>query len=597
MEAFYIYIVKVNMAIAVFYFLYRMLFNRDTFLGIRRFFLLTIIGLAFTYPFITLSAWLESREPLQAVVIDYTNFFVAAEAEVVAESVFTFENVLWGVYIAGFLFLTVRLAIQFISLLQMGMKGRRVEWSGTQVIALQEKTAPFSFFGWIFVNPACHDDRELEEIIAHEKAHVYQRHSLDMLAGEILCILFWFNPAVWLARYEIRQNLEFLADKDVVKSGYNRKNYQYHLLRLSHQSVATQIVNNFNVSQLKKRIAMMNKKKTSRLGLMKYALLLPVTGLLVLSGSAEAVIRVANKAVENALPAAEEVTMKGRVIDENGKPMGGVSVIINSENIGTSTDSEGRFSIQGNEADVLVFSFVGKASQKVTIRDGGKDLEVIMRTVPTRLNDLVVVGYAQEKKSDKKVGEETVFVVVEDMPSFPGGDRELMSFLARNVKYPVKSQENGVEGQVLVSFVVGKDGKVRDQKIVRGVDAALDKEALRVVGVMPDWKPGKQRGQAVDVMFTLPVDFRLAGGDDGMSGKTGLAESPTSLSDSNILRLNGLSKVLIIVDGKEMPAGYDLKNVKHDTIESITVLKDETSIRIYGEKGREGVIVITTKKK
>ncbi|MCQ5178192.1 hypothetical protein NE693_16470, partial [Faecalibacterium prausnitzii] len=83
--------------------------------------------------------------------------------------------------------------------------------------------------------------------------------------GEILCIFFWFNPVVWLLRKEIRQNLEFLADEQVVNSGYNRKNYQYHLLRLSHQSTAVPIVNNFNVSQLKKRIIMMNKKKTSRI--------------------------------------------------------------------------------------------------------------------------------------------------------------------------------------------------------------------------------------------------------------------------------------------------------------------------------------------
>ena len=115
-----------------------------------------------------------------------------------------------------------------------------------------------------------------------------------MLLGEILCIFFWFNPVVWLLRKEIRQNLEFLADEQVVNSGYNRKNYQYHLLRLSHQSTAVPIVNNFNVSQLKKRIIMMNKKKTSRIGLLKYAFLLPVTGLLILAGNARAVTDLAS---------------------------------------------------------------------------------------------------------------------------------------------------------------------------------------------------------------------------------------------------------------------------------------------------------------
>ena len=94
--------------------------------------------------------------------------------------------------------------------------------------------APFSFFHWVFLNPEDYSDRERKEILTHEKTHVEQWHSVDMLLGEVLCILFWFNPFVWLLRRDIRQNLEFLADRKVVESGYDRKNYQYHLLRLSH---------------------------------------------------------------------------------------------------------------------------------------------------------------------------------------------------------------------------------------------------------------------------------------------------------------------------------------------------------------------------
>ena len=102
-----------------------------------------------------------------------------------------------------------------------------------------------------------------------------------------------------------------------------------------------------------------------------------------------------------------------------------------------------------------------------------------------------------------------IFTVVEDMPSFPGGDKALMQYIGKSMKYPVIAQENGIQGRVIVSFVIERDGRVADATVVRGVDPSLDKEALRVVNSMPAWTPGKQRGKPVRVKYTLPVTFRL----------------------------------------------------------------------------------------
>ena len=102
-----------------------------------------------------------------------------------------------------------------------------------------------------------------------------------------------------------------------------------------------------------------------------------------------------------------------------------------------------------------------------------------------------------------------VFDVVEENPSFPGGDAALATWLQKNIKYPSAAQDNGIQGRVLVSFVVNKDGSIVEPKILRSVDPSLDKEAIRVVSAMPRWKPGKQRGKAVRVKFNLPVVFRL----------------------------------------------------------------------------------------
>ena len=102
-----------------------------------------------------------------------------------------------------------------------------------------------------------------------------------------------------------------------------------------------------------------------------------------------------------------------------------------------------------------------------------------------------------------------IFTVVEDMPEFPGGQVALLKFIGKSVKYPVIAQENGIQGRVIVTFTVEKDGSVADAKIVRGVDPSLDKEALRVINSMPKWKAGMQRGKPVRVKYTIPVTFRL----------------------------------------------------------------------------------------
>lgn len=110
---------------------------------------------------------------------------------------------------------------------------------------------------------------------------------------------------------------------------------------------------------------------------------------------------------------------------------------------------------------------------------------------------------------DEEESAQQIFTVVEEMPKFPGGDAELLLFLAKGIKYPVIAQENGIQGRVTVSFVINRDGSVVDAEVVRGVDPSLDKEALRVVNAMPKWAPGKQRGKPVRVKYTVPVTFRL----------------------------------------------------------------------------------------
>ena len=203
------------------------------------------------------------------------------------------------------------------------------------------------------------------------------------------------------------------------------------------------------------------------------------------------------------------------------------------------------------------------------------------------------------------------------MPQFPGGMGEAMKFLAKNIKYPAVALQNKIEGRVIVQFVVKENGKVADLKVVRGVTPELDAEALRVVGLMPDWIPGKQRGKAVAVKYTMPIMFRLS----SPAPKEEAASAPSMMhlnvekgaSQANVEKVksqvrsqvNGMAvrgaegkSPLVVVDGKEVGYGASLiSEIPIGDIQLISVLNEKNSIAKYGEKAKDGAIEITTKKK
>jgi len=150
-----------------------------------------------------------------------------------------------------------------------------------------------------------------------------------------------------------------------------------------------------------------------------------------------------------------------------------------------------------------------KVEEVLEIMDNESEVEESTIQASDDTQAAVEVKYTPVEVEEEEVDEQEIFQVVEEMPEFPGGLAECMKWLGKNIKYPQISQENGVQGRVIVQFVVNKDGTVVDPVVVRGVDPYLDKEALRVITQMPKWKPGKQRGKAVRVKYTVPVMFRL----------------------------------------------------------------------------------------
>ncbi|MDR0973271.1 MAG: M56 family metallopeptidase [Prevotellaceae bacterium] len=323
MTSLLVYFLKINVALALFYAFYRLFFNRDTFFKGRRVLLLLFFVVAAIYPLVNLQDRLQA-EPVVMAAADIYAVTVLPETPAFVAETLDWKDKLPTIgvylYIGVLVALFLRLLIQFGSIIRLHHITQTEYIKGVRVQRLRGDITPFSFFGWIFINPDLHSDREIGEILTHERTHVRQWHSLDVIAGELFCIACWFNPFAWLLCREVRTNLEFLADNYVLTTGYDQKTYQYHLLGLAHRRKVATLTNNFNVLPLKKRIKMMNRKRTTHLGTVKYLAFVPLAALLLVASNIEALARGFRFHVETPLQSGQ-YEYRGVVLGEDGKPV------------------------------------------------------------------------------------------------------------------------------------------------------------------------------------------------------------------------------------------------------------------------------------
>ena len=524
------YFLKVNVAFVLFYAFYRLLFYKDTFFKLRRASLLAFFGLALLYPLLNIQEWVKEQEPMTEVIQIYSAMLpeMTVTPEVVVKT--DWKGILlsassymyWGVMALLF----VRFFIQLSSILLLAYRSRRTVIHGVPVYRLDKPAGPFSFFKMIFIHPESHSEKEIDEILTHECTHVFQWHSVDVMICELITVICWVNPFAWLLKREVRHNLEYLADNTVIQSGYDCKSYQYHLLGLAHhyQAAAT-LYNSFNVLHLKNRISMMNKKRSHGIGRTKYLIFIPLAAFLMLLSNIEAVARITGEIAAEAVAGVKEATeisvlseddvkVSGQVIDDFNGPVIGANVIVKGTNVGTITDTEGYFVLETTKNAVLRFSFPGMKAKEVAVKDVQGKLKVQLYSDGSAQGSQSAPPPPPMSPQISTDPSNLVFTVVEVMPEFPGGQGALLQFLAKSIKYPVIAQQNGIQGRVTCSFVVGKDGVIRNIEVIRGVDPSLDLEAARVISMMPKWKPGMQKGKEVSVKYTVPVTFRLQGKED-----------------------------------------------------------------------------------
>ncbi len=590
MEAFAFYLLKSSVWLTGFALVYFLFLRNERFFSLNRIYLLSGILASMLFPLVTFR-----YSVILPVVPEVSVLSPIPQGIVETQPAFSLSEIaLFLFYSFGVFFFAWRMFRQTHSVVQIIQRAEIKTVGSVKLIKSAEYPSSFSFFTYVFVNPST-TDAETEEIVNHEWEHIRQQHWFDLLLTELICMVLWFNPVVWLYGRYIRQNHEYLADEQALQRTANPAIYRAALLNQLFGGPVVSLANSFNYSLNKKRFNMMKKTINSPFRKVKILLVLPIVALLFYAFAKPEYIAPEPVAAEESMVVWAGDEIKGKVVNPDGKPLNGVSVIIAGTTIGTITDQYGEFLLKEVPADKeLVLSYVGMKSVRVKPQTG-KSMDIQMERENVGLEALTVVGYgpkapaSSDKKSeilstesanpplvildgkviDKKqmdqLNPETIesisvlkeksatevygekgkngviiitskknsaspkpqeplkstqtdesgkpiFMVVEEMPEFPGGEQALRNWMAAQVKYPIEAVEKKIQGKVFVNFVVDSNGKVKLAKVVRGVDPSLDKEALRVVNSMPDWKPGKQKGEAVAVSYTTPINFVLTPG-------------------------------------------------------------------------------------
>lgn len=274
-----LYLLKANLAIILFYLGYRLLLRRLTFYTLNRFYLLFALLFSITYPLFDFARWFNP--PVQELPGEVA--YIIADWEQVSAEVFNGWPFLVGLITLGALWFAARLVIRLLSLRRIHRQSHAATWHWFSYRRVFVPIRPFSFWRNIYVNVENHPDSELVEIFRHEQVHASELHTVDILLAELCSIWCWFNPGMWLLRHAIRENLEFITDRDVLRSGVDKQAYQYSLLGVGRRLEAyPDIANGFNFKNLKRRIMMMNRKKSSQLQLGRYLFAVPVIAVFVL---------------------------------------------------------------------------------------------------------------------------------------------------------------------------------------------------------------------------------------------------------------------------------------------------------------------------
>jgi len=545
------YLIKFSISVGLLYLFYYLVLLPLTFYQWNRFYLVCYSLLSFVIPFINITEWLTVKNIDNSYLVNSIpavdkltshSFNTSGERNILSPVLsWNFAGLL---FIAGAFIMLTRISYQYLSLRALKRKAVLLKTGDFKFYDVNNAIAPFSFANAIFINSRLYNEEEFNKILEHEFVHVKQKHTIDIVVAELICVVNWFNPFAWLIRKSIRQNLEFIADKNVLDGGIDSRQYQYLLLKVMGLPQYS-ITNNFSFSSLKKRIAMMNKMKTARVHLVKFVFILPLLAVMLLA------FRDARKKYGN----------KAKIVDIHTY-------------LGTGSDTIPRTPVPPplptDQPPVPP-----PPVPAVKAKPGKVPVPIVYPvTAVKKITVLQNVSYNKQGNTINK--------------------KQAVTF-----KAPVTAN-------VLVKKAITAD-TISHKQIVKGVNQHGSNQPLYIVdGIMlPEGKDIQNLDPNSIKEINILKDENAVAlyGEKAKNGvvqvktKDSSANEDVSISSRSKVMIKGFSdfKGLIIVDGKESD-NIKLAEIPPANIESVNVLKDKSSTLIYNEKGKNGVIIVTTKK-
>ncbi|HTK19557.1 MAG TPA: M56 family metallopeptidase [Mucilaginibacter sp.] len=644
MPALFLFLFKVNIALLLFCAGYYLVLRHLTFYTLNRIYLVTAIIFSTLYPKINLSDFVQRHqqltEPVQTVMLRWE-----APAKNLVKPLYQPNYWQWVevIFWAGVVLFAARMIIQLFSLLRLYRRSQPGQIDEHKVRVLKDDIGPFSFWRSIYVNPTKLTPAELKNVLQHEQIHVSQWHTLDLILAELSTIFYWFNPGVWLMKKAVRENLEFITDRKILQKGADSKEYQYSLVSVSLAAMPNTIVNHFNISTIKKRIIMMNAKRSSGYNLTRYVFLVPAVVVLLLTFSLSKA-EVAKHTFKTIATAISHVAIVGNnekpvnkpiVINTSAKPVLAKAPVKKA----TSTNTDTIYAGKGKDGkkSFLFTSSSKKLDSIGYVVNGVKSTRAEVSAIdPDRIYsvDLISSKQAKEFIDDVSGKSDILFITTDDSEtgkelkekinkSFKNGaiaKAYNMAYASKEGSPDIAQGSSTGSGTAMAYTINSSSDNITES--TEETNSSKNVSAVTVTGVSPmvkakamttvknhvyvTAKPStdvnlnyvtavpetdvKLNSDAAPEVVTVQ-GFNKAGTPEGKPRKIYITGAK---SNNDQLTIDGKGQPLFIIDGKEAKS---IKNINASDIQSISVLKDGTAEKKYGEKGKNGVVEITTKKK
>ncbi|MGV6832261.1 MAG: M56 family metallopeptidase [bacterium] len=576
-----IFILKTALVLSLFYAVYRLLLHKETFHESNRYFLLFGLISAFVIPLF----YIKKYVVIKPIIYEFNT-------NNLTEATTTMNTIDWTQIGANLYFMiSLILLLRFLWQLQLIYKlidrTNIEEYKGFKILNTNKETKPFSFFNYIVINPSDFSKDEKAQIIAHEKIHASQYHSIDLLLANIVCILLWFNPISWLYKKSLEQNLEYIADREAQYS-ISPKTYQYTLLKTAVPNYQMALTNNFFNSLIKKRIMMLNKQKSKTVNHFKMLVTIPLIAIFLVSFNVKAIPVIEESPIANevyATPLEEVIVITKEMSDDQ---LDAISEKMKANNITLKFKN-----VKRNKAgDIIKISISAKSKSTTTNVSQNNDDGIDPITIKVDGSN-ISIGDGKHEVHDEDY---SIHSVDNKVKIFKSGDSEGAVFIysdSEDNDHEVIEEEDKI--------IIKRNGKVHEIK-KGGTNSFIlesDDDKVKVIReekkiIIKDDKDGKvskihfkHNDDADNIWITEDADtleVRTLGNKKNKF-KVLISEEDDSKD----------KKPLFIVDGKEVKNGIS-EDLDPKKIESLNVLKGESAMKKYGDKGKNGVIEIITKK-